>query len=98
LYRGSEGRTRDEVGNLADTFNRMATSLERRQYEVQQSNDTLSAVIDASPVAIVCSDLDRRIMLWSRSAEQLYGYTAEQTIGTPIKIVPPEGRAESRAL
>jgi diguanylate cyclase (GGDEF)-like protein/PAS domain S-box-containing protein len=98
LSHRSAVRTRDEVGNLADTFNRMATSLERRQHEVQQSNDTLSAVIDASPVAIVCSDLDRRIMLWSRSAEQLYGYTAEQTIGTPIKIVPPEGRAESRAL
>ena len=91
-------RTRDEVGNLAGTFNRMAKSLERRQDEVQRSNDTLSAVIDASPVAIVCSDLDRRIMLWSRAAEQLYGYTAEQTLGTPIKIVPPEGRAQSRAL
>ncbi len=98
LSHRSAVRTRDEVGNLADTFNRMAMSLERRQYEVQQSNDTLSAVIDASPVAIVCSDLDRRIMLWSRSAEQLYGYTAEQTIGTPIKIVPPEGKAASRAL
>jgi diguanylate cyclase (GGDEF)-like protein/PAS domain S-box-containing protein len=36
--------------------------------------------------------------LWSRSAERLYGYTAEQTVGTPIKIVPPEGRAESLAL
>ncbi len=98
LSHRSAVRTRDEVGNLADTFNRMATSLERRQYEAQQSNDTLSAVIDASPVAIVCSDLDRRIMLWSRSAERLYGYTAEETLGTPIKIVPPEGRAESRAL
>ena len=98
LSHRSAVHTRDEVGNLADTFNRMASALERRQYEVQQSNDTLSAVIDASPVAIVCSDLDRRIMLWSRSAEKLYGFTAEQTIGTPIKIVPPEGRAESRAL
>jgi diguanylate cyclase (GGDEF)-like protein/PAS domain S-box-containing protein len=98
LSHRSAVRTRDEVGNLADTFNRMASALERRQYEVQQSNDTLSAVIDASPVAIVCSDLDRRIMLWSRSAEKLYGFTAEQTIGTPIKIVPPEGRVESRAL
>jgi diguanylate cyclase (GGDEF)-like protein/PAS domain S-box-containing protein len=98
LSHRSAVRTRDEVGNLADTFNRMAMSLERRQHEVQQSNDTLSAVIDASPVAIVCSDLDRRIMLWSRSAEKLYGYTPEQTIGTPIKIVPPEGQAESRAL
>ncbi len=98
LSHRSAVRTRDEVGNLADTFNRMAMSLERRQHEVQQSNDTLSAVIDASPVAIVCSDLNRRIMLWSRSAERLYGYTAEQTLGTPIKIVPPEGRAESLAL
>jgi len=98
LSHRSAVRTQDEVGNLADTFNRMAMSLERRQYEAQQSNDTLSAVIDASPVAIVCSDLDRRIVLWSRSAEKLYGYTAEQTIGTPIKIVPPGGRTESRAL
>jgi diguanylate cyclase (GGDEF)-like protein/PAS domain S-box-containing protein len=98
LSHRSAVRTRDEVGNLADTFNRMATSLERRQHEVQQSNDTLSAVIDASPVAIVCSDMERRIMLWSRAAEQLYGYTPEQTLGTPIKIVPPDGRAESRAL
>jgi diguanylate cyclase (GGDEF)-like protein/PAS domain S-box-containing protein len=98
LSHRSAVRTCDEVGNLADTFNRMATSLERRQHEVQQSNDTLSAVIDASPVAIVCSDMDRRIMLWSRAAEKLYGYTAEQTLGTPIKIVPPEGRAESLAL
>ena len=98
LSHRSAVRTRDEVGNLAETFNRMAGSLERRQYEVQQSNDTLSAVIDASPVAIVCSDLSRRIMLWSRSAERLYGYTAEETIGTPIRIVPPDGRAESLAL
>jgi diguanylate cyclase (GGDEF)-like protein/PAS domain S-box-containing protein len=98
LSHRSAVRTRDEVGNLAQTFNRMAGSLERRQYEVQQSNDTLSAVIDASPVAIVCSDLSRRIVLWSRSAERLYGYAAEDTIGTPIKIVPPEGQAESLAL
>jgi diguanylate cyclase (GGDEF)-like protein/PAS domain S-box-containing protein len=90
--------TGDEVGKLADAFNRMANSLERRQYEVQQSNDTLSAVIDASPVAIVCSDLNRRIMLWSRAAQQLYGYTARQAIGTPIKIVPPEESAASLAL
>jgi diguanylate cyclase (GGDEF)-like protein/PAS domain S-box-containing protein len=98
LSHRSAVRTRDEVGNLADTFNRMASVLERRQHEVQQSNDTLSAVIDASPVAIVCSDLDRRIMLWSRAAEQLYGYAADETIGKPVKIVPPEGQAQSREL
>jgi diguanylate cyclase (GGDEF)-like protein/PAS domain S-box-containing protein len=98
-------RAPHEVGDLADAFNRMAVSLERRQEEtrratddVRQAKDMLSAVIDASPVAIVCSDLDRRIMLWSQVAEQLYGYTAEEAIGVAVKMVPPEGSAESFAL
>jgi len=74
-------RTHDEVGALADNFNRMAQSLERREEEarcsadeLRQAKDTLTTVIDASPVAIVCSDLDRRIFLWSRSAEEIFGF------------------------
>jgi PAS domain S-box-containing protein len=85
----------DEVGNLADAFNCMAESVERRQFEIQESKNTLAAVIDASPVGIVCSDLDRRIALWNRAAEKLYGYTAAEAIGTSVQIVPPEGEAES---
>jgi diguanylate cyclase (GGDEF)-like protein/PAS domain S-box-containing protein len=90
--------TGDEVGKLADAFNRMAVSLERRQDEVQQAKDTLAAVIDASPVAISCCDLERRIILWNRSAEQIYGYTTEEAIGRPVKVVPPEGATESLIL
>jgi diguanylate cyclase (GGDEF)-like protein/PAS domain S-box-containing protein len=89
---------RDEVGNLAGTFNQMAASLERRQFELQESKNTLSAVIDASPVAIACSDLDRRIILWNYAAEKLYGYTAAEAVGTCVQIVPPDGGEESRAM
>jgi PAS domain S-box-containing protein len=46
-------------------------------------------VIDASPVGIACSDLDRGIALWNRAAENLYGYTAAEAIGTSVQIVPP---------
>ncbi|MGP0093976.1 MAG: EAL domain-containing protein [Xanthobacteraceae bacterium] len=98
-------RTQDEVGDLADSFNQMAMALEHREDEarqaadeVRQTKDTLSAVVDASPVAIVCTGLDRRIMLWSRVAEQLYGYCAEEAIGVPIRTVPPERMDESRAM
>ena len=56
-------KTRDEVGNLAEAFNQMAAAIERRQFELQESKNTLAAVIDASPVGIVCSDLERRIAL-----------------------------------
>jgi PAS domain S-box-containing protein len=85
----------EEVGNLAAAFNRMAASIERRQFELQESKNTLAAVIDASPVGIVCSDLERRIVLWNPAAEKLYGYSAAEAIGTAVQIVPSDGQVES---
>jgi diguanylate cyclase (GGDEF)-like protein/PAS domain S-box-containing protein len=98
-------RARDEVGLLGATFNKMASSLERRHeeaeraaVEVRQAKDTLAAVIDASPVAIICSDLNRRIVLWNRAAEQIFGYSAEEVVGEPTKLLPPGGAAQSQDL
>ena len=95
----------DEIGILAGAFNNMAGSLQRRQedadraaVDLRQAKDTLAAVIDASPVAIVCSDPVRRIVLWNRSAEQIFGHTAEEAIGQLTKLVPPEGIRESQEL
>jgi len=64
----------------------------------RQANETLAAVIDASPVGIVCSDGDRRIVLWNRAAEQIFGYTAEEMLGQHTRLVPSEGKAESQAM
>ncbi len=97
--------TRDEVGMLADDFNRMAAALERRAHEahcaadeIRQTMDTLAAVIDASPVAIVCCDVNRRTVLWNPAAEKMFGYTAEEVIGTPSKLAPPDAKNESQRL
>jgi len=105
LSHRSSVQTRDEVGALADDFNRMATGLERRAQEIRvaadenrQAKDTLAAVIDASPVAIVCCDLNRKTMLWNRTAEEMFGYSAEEVLGLPSKLAPPEGAAESQML
>ena len=66
----------------------MAAALQQREEDagtppndLKQAKDTLSAVIDASPVAIVCSDPERRIFLWKPAAERMFGYTAEEAIG-----------------
>jgi PAS domain S-box-containing protein len=98
-------RTHDEVGALADNFNRMAESLERRQDEarcsadeLRQAKDTLATVIDASPVAIVCTDRDRRIFLWSRAAEEIFGYTAEEAVGQRSDLLPPKSGDQSTQL
>ena len=55
-------------------------------------------MIDASPVAIVCSDINRHMVLWSRAAEQIFGYSADEVLGQPSKMVPPEGLEGSRKL
>jgi diguanylate cyclase (GGDEF)-like protein/PAS domain S-box-containing protein len=105
LSHRSTVHTHDEVGALADNFNRMAEALERRQDEaraaadeIRRTKDTLAAVIDASPVAIVCSSSERRIVLWNRGAERMFGYTAEEVLGRSFVLVPPEGKTESQAL
>ena len=54
----------------------------------RQAKETLAAVIDASPVAIVCSDTDRRLVLWSHAAERIFGYTAEEVLGQRTKLIP----------
>jgi diguanylate cyclase (GGDEF)-like protein/PAS domain S-box-containing protein len=94
-----------EFGSLAEAFNLMASSLERRRNanlehtnELRRIKNTLDAVIDASPVAIVCSDLDRRVFVWNRAAEDMYGYTEAEVLGAHVKMVPPELADQSLEL
>jgi diguanylate cyclase (GGDEF)-like protein/PAS domain S-box-containing protein len=64
----------------------------------RQAKDTLAAVIDTSPVAIVCSNLDRRVVIWNQSAERIFGYLADEIIGQPIDLVWPGGAEQSLQL
>jgi len=94
-----------EFGRLAEAFNLMASSLERRSNdnlqhtdELRRANNTLDAVIDASPIAIICSDLDRRLIVWNRAAEHMYGYTEAEVINHRVTVVPNELIDESAGL
>jgi len=70
------------------------TAEKQLQRAEREAKETLAAVFDASPVAIICIAADRTVLVWSRAAEQMFGYTEEEIIGRPYVLVPPGAQAE----
>ncbi len=84
LHRGPEGA-------LIQSIVRDSTE----HYEMVHEMQVLSSVVMNSADAVFHVDPGGRIASWNRGAESLFGYTAEEIIGSPyLTLVPPEGLAQ----
>ncbi|MGB8459479.1 MAG: PAS domain S-box protein [Candidatus Acidiferrum sp.] len=52
----------------------------------------LAAIVDSSDDAIVSKSLDGFVTSWNKSAERLFGYTAEEAVGQHITLIVPADR------
>jgi PAS domain S-box-containing protein len=112
LTRQVQVTSRDEVGVLAAAFNSMTTQLrqsleglkqevvevEQAKEALRQVNETLQALIDYSPLAIIVLDLNSHVLLWNNAAEKIYGWNAQEALGQLIPFIPPNEREKQQAI
>ena len=67
---------------------------EEHQTALRQREARTRLVLDTSPDAFVTTDRDGIIVTWNRAAERMFGWSASEAIGTPMRalIIPPEFR------
>jgi len=90
----------DEHGNVRNVIcGGLDTTERRRQYrQLLASEERLRAAIEASPVAILEVGLDDCVAMWNPAAEEMFGWSAEEVLGGPVRHVPPERNAELHEL
>jgi PAS domain S-box-containing protein len=88
---------KDVSGNVVGWIASLIDITERKRSEGAAMR--LAAVVQSSHDAIVAKDLNGIITDWNRSAERIFGYTAEEIIGKSIlSIIPTERRSEETQI
>jgi PAS domain S-box-containing protein len=88
---------RDKDGTIVGVVNFFHDITERKRAE--RATGMLAAIVDSSDDAIISKNLDGTITTWNKSAERIFGYTAEEAIGRQITmIIPPDRMDEERTI
>ena len=66
--------------------------------QLRQSREHYRGLLEASPGAVALYDSDLVIIEWNAAAEQLYGFTKAEALGSHLATVPPEKETELRAF
>jgi PAS domain S-box-containing protein len=78
-------RSQDEIGELVESFNEMAGSLQ----QTTVSKDYVNAILNELVDALIVFDTDGKIVTTNPGALRLLGYTDDDLVGTSIGTVLP---------
>jgi PAS domain S-box-containing protein len=92
---------RDANGTIIAASKIIRDITERKQANrtIAEAQSLVSLIVASSDDAILSKDLNGTITSWNRGAERMFGYTAEEMIGSSIlRIIPPDRHSEEAAI
>ncbi len=81
-----------QIQALADLAALVVDELELRSAWLASAR--LASVVESSVDAVIGKNLDGTITSWNQGAQALYGYTAEEAVGSHISMLVPDGRRD----
>jgi len=89
----------DEAGNYTGALAVVADITEHKRAEeaLVRAKQNLESLIHSAPLPVVVLDLDANVTMWNKTAERVFGWTAEEVHGKLNPSVPLNNRQDSLA-
>jgi len=78
----------------AQILDRLDIARQHAEAQLQETNQTLQAIIQASPLAIITLDTQTNLKMWSPAAQSIFGWTEQEVLGRPAPFVPEDKQEE----
>ncbi len=82
---------------ISDQLARAVTNA-RIYAECKEAKDYLQKLVESSSDAITTTDIHGRLTFWSKGAEEIFGYNAEEALGRPARSFYAAGVSEARRV
>lgn len=90
LNRQLEQRVQERTTELATVNVSLREEIAERQrteIALRHTNETLQALVNASPRAIFMLDLEGKVKIWNPAAEQMFGWKEDEVLNQPSPIL-----------
>jgi len=80
------------------TIARDITASQQAAQALQEANNRLRTLVQASPLAIIGLDLEGRVIIWNPAAERMFGWSQDEVMGGALPTIPKEEEQAFNAL